>query len=113
MKQKNSQVLLGYRERTTTGITQETLKWTGLLWNGRDMEKRDASILQSLDTDDTLLGKYANELNPVLGLDGKPTGFWTIPESFNETTGTEFIYNPDTGEYKRISLSDPKYKYLM
>lgn len=60
-----------------------------------------------------LLGKYANELNPVLGLDGKPTGFWTIPESFNETTGTEFIYNPDTGEYKRISLSDPKYKYLM
>lgn len=61
----------------------------------------------------TLLGKYANELNPVLGLDGKPTGFWTIPESFNETTGTEFIYNPDTGEYKRISLSDPKYKYLM
>ena len=61
----------------------------------------------------TLLGKYANELNPVLGLDGKPTGFWTVPESFNETTGTEFIYNPDTGEYKRISLSDPKYKYLM
>ena len=61
----------------------------------------------------TLLGKYANELNPVLGLDGKPTGFWTIPESFNETTGTEFIYNPDTGEYKRISLADPKYKYLM
>ena len=60
-----------------------------------------------------LLGKYANELNPVLGLDGKPTGFWTVPESFNETTGTEFIYNPDTGEYKRISLSDPKYKYLM
>ena len=60
-----------------------------------------------------LLGKYANELNPVLGLDGKPTGFWTIPESFNETTGTEFIYNPDTGEYKRISLADPKYKYLM
>ena len=61
----------------------------------------------------TLLGKYANELNPVLGLDGKPTGFWTVPESFNETTGTEFIYNPDTGEYKRISLADPKYKYLM
>ena len=61
MKQKNSQVLLGYRERTTTGITQETVKWTGLLWNGRDMEKRDASILQSLDTDDTLLGKYANK----------------------------------------------------
>ena len=61
----------------------------------------------------TLLGQYANELNPVLGLDGKPTGFWTIPESFNETTGTEFIYNPDTGEYKRISLADPKYKYLM
>lgn len=61
----------------------------------------------------TLLGQYANELNPVLGLDGKPTGFWTVPESFNETTGTEFIYNPDTGEYKRISLSDPKYKYLM
>lgn len=60
-----------------------------------------------------LLGQYANELNPVLGLDGKPTGFWTVPESFNETTGTEFIYNPDTGEYKRISLSDPKYKYLM
>ena len=60
-----------------------------------------------------LLGKYANELNPVLGLDGKPTGFWIVPESFNETTGTEFIYNPDTGEYKRISLSDPKYKYLM
>ena len=61
----------------------------------------------------TLLGKYANELNPVLGLDGKPTGFWTIPESFNETTGTELVYNPDTGEYKRISLADPKYKYLM
>ena len=61
----------------------------------------------------TLLGQYADQLNPVLGLDGKPTGFWTIPESFNETTGTEFIYNPDTGEYKRISLSDPKYKYLM
>lgn len=61
----------------------------------------------------TLLGQYANQLNPVLGVDGKPTGFWTIPESFNETTGTEFIYNPDTGEYKRISLADPKYKYLM
>lgn len=61
----------------------------------------------------TLLGQYANQLNPVLGADGKPTGFWTIPESFNETTGTEFIYNPDTGEYKRISLADPKYKYLM
>lgn len=61
----------------------------------------------------SLLGQYANQLNPVLGADGKPTGFWTIPESFNETTGTEFIYNPDTGEYKRISLSDPKYKYLM
>lgn len=61
----------------------------------------------------TLLGQYANELNPVLGLDGKPTGFWTIPESFNETNGTELVYNPDTGEYKRISLADPKYKYLM
>ena len=61
----------------------------------------------------TLLGQYADQLNPVLGLDGKPTGFWTIPESFNEANGTEFIYNPDTGEYKRISLSDPKYKYLM
>lgn len=61
----------------------------------------------------TLLGQYANQLNPVLGLDGKPTGFWTIPESFNETNGTELVYNPDTGEYKRISLADPKYKYLM
>lgn len=61
----------------------------------------------------TLLGQYANQLNPVLGLDGKPTGFWTIPESFNETNGTELVYNPDTGEYKRISLADPKYRYLM
>lgn len=71
------------------------------------------AIRNRLYGNSTLLGKYANELNPVLGLDGKPTGFWTVPESFNETTGTEFIYNPDTGEYKRISLSDPKYKYLM
>lgn len=61
----------------------------------------------------TLLGQYANQLNPVLGLDGKPTGFWTIPESFNEANGTELVYNPDTGEYKRISLADPKYRYLM
>lgn len=61
----------------------------------------------------TLLGQYADQLNPVLGLDGKPTGFWTIPESFNETNGTELVYNPDTGEYKRISLADPKYRYLM
>lgn len=71
------------------------------------------AIRNRLYGNSTLLGQYANELNPVLGLDGKPTGFWTVPESFNETTGTEFIYNPDTGEYKRISLSDPKYKYLM
>lgn len=61
----------------------------------------------------TLLGQYADQLNPVLGLDGKPTGFWTIPESFNEANGTELVYNPDTGEYKRISLTDPKYRYLM
>lgn len=61
----------------------------------------------------TLLGQYSNQLNPVLGVDGKPTGFWTIPESFNEANGTELVYNPDTGEYKRISLADPKYKYLM
>ena len=61
----------------------------------------------------TLLGQYADQLNPVLGLDGKPTGFWTIPESFNKANGTELVYNPDTGEYKRISLADPKYRYLM
>lgn len=60
-----------------------------------------------------LLGAYAKELNPILNPDGTESGFWTIPGTFNEKLGTLYAYNPYNGQYKRISLADPKYKFNM
>lgn len=55
----------------------------------------------------TLLGSLASQLNNL------GDGFWTVPGSFNETRGSIYVYNPDNGEFKRISIRNPKYVVLM
>lgn len=60
-----------------------------------------------------LLGNYAKQLNQIINPDGSLSPFWTVPGSFNEQQGTLFIFNPETAEFKRISLLNPKYKYNM
>lgn len=88
-------------------------------WQGREnklqyiAQNLTLAIRNKLYSKGSLLGSYVTQLNQVLDNTGNPTGFWTIPESFNEDTGTEYIYNPDTGEFKSISIRNPKYSYLM
>lgn len=47
-----------------------------------------------------------NELNQIIG-----TNFWTVPGSFNEETGTILLFNPDSGDYKRVSINNEKLKF--
>lgn len=40
-------------------------------------------------------------------------GFWTVPGSFNEKTGTEYLFNPDSGEYKRVYIKSSNHQNLL
>ena len=60
------------------------------------------AIRNKLYGDGTLLSKKVNdELNQIVG-----TNFWTVPDSFDENSGTVLLFNPDTGEYRRVSITN-------
>jgi hypothetical protein len=48
-----------------------------------------------------------NELNQIVG-----SNFWTVPGSFDEETGTISLFNPDTGDYKRVSIHNQNLKFI-
>ena len=88
-------------------------------WNGQQhvwqyiADNLQLAIRNKRFQNGVLLGNYAKQLNQIINPDGSLSPFWTVPGSFNESQGTLFIFNPETAEFKRISLLDPKYKYNM
>ena len=88
-------------------------------WNGQQhvwqyiADNLQLAIRNKRFQNGVLLGNYSKQLNQIINPDGSLSPFWTVPGSFNEQQGTLFIFNPETAEFKRISLLDPKYKYNM
>lgn len=64
------------------------------------------AIANKLYDNSSLLGDYGRQLNNLINRDGTPTGWWTIPGTFDEKTGNIYIYNRQTGEYKRVNIRD-------
>lgn len=64
----------------------------------RNKERGGSSLLSS---------EISDQLNPI------GDGYWTVPGSFNEEKGTMYLFNPDSGDYKKVSLRNPKYKNLL
>lgn len=60
---------------------------------------RDAQFLNSSDF---------NSLQPILNDSGDETGYWTVPRTLDEKTGTVLGFNPNTGNYKRIYIGNYK-----
>jgi hypothetical protein len=59
-------------------------------------------------SDKNMLPDYIRkDLNQIVG-----TNFWTVPGSFDENTGTILAFNPDTGEYKRLSIYNQNLKFV-
>ena len=64
----------------------------------RNKERGGSSLLNN---------EISDQLNPI------GDGYWTVPGSFNEEKGTMYLFNPDSGDYKKVSLKNPKYKNLL
>lgn len=48
----------------------------------------------------------SNLLNPILDKAGNQTGYWTVPRTLDEKSGTVLGFNPSTGQYTRIYIGN-------